>query len=223
MLEVCIDSIESAKNAIEGGAQRLEVCASLELDGLTPDIELVRAIRNMSDIPMHVMLRPRSGNFVYSHNDKALVINQLKRFKNEAIQGFVFGALTTDYQVDEDLCIQIRDLVVDKQLVFHRAIDYSSSYFDALETIIQIQYDEVLTSGHESTALKGMNNLIKAKKLSKGSINILAGGGINAKNAQLLIQKGINRLHGSFSQQSETNVKLTSRLTVQSVYEMLIT
>ena len=225
MLEVCIDNYQSAINAIQGGAQRLEVCSDLSLGGLSPDPELVTAIRQVSDIDIHVMLRCRAGNFRYTESEMQVHRDQLAIYKNLPIQGIVFGCLDDEQVVDEPRLRQIKDLCGDLKLVFHRAIDDSVDIFQAFQSLTNSGVLEVLTSGGKPTAIEGLQTLKNLQDRFGDKIDLLIGSGVSQENCKEIVETtGVKRIHGSFSTQiieANAQVKLTLANHVEQVAQIL--
>ncbi len=226
MLEVCIDNLDSAKNAIEGGADRLELCADLFSGGLTPELSLLHEIRSFSNIPIHVMIRSRAGDFCYSNAEMKLMLQQVDLFDTEAIEGFVFGALTEELKVNVHQLKQIQEAVGDKKLVFHRAIDESVDLTESIKVLIDNGVEEVLTSGGEATVPEAQE-LMKTLHAEFGNrIALLAGSGLTVHNVGTFIEaSGLKRIHGSFSKNitdpDNGKIKLTSTQDVKTAKHIL--
>lgn len=215
LLEICIDSIESAKAAIEGGADRLEVCSALELDGLTPTTDLIKEIQSISDIVQFVMIRPREGNFIYSDQEFELMKQQLNHVKELKVQGIVSGILTTDLRIDKQRTKELVDLASPLSFTFHRAFDEVMNQQEALDDLMELGIDTVLTSGGKPTAYEGITELKQLVDQAKSNITILAGSGINDLNVSEIITKtGVTQVHGSASEKVKAEEsKLYKRLT----------
>src|SRR5215831_15719464 len=106
-IEVCVDSLQSAQNAIKGGADRMEVCSALEIGGVTPSLSLVEKILEQSSIPVHVLIRPRAGDFIYDETEIQIMLNDIRQFKKLRVQGFVCGALDKFNHIDEKKCTRL--------------------------------------------------------------------------------------------------------------------
>ncbi|XP_057338584.1 copper homeostasis protein cutC homolog [Microplitis mediator] len=185
-MEICIDSIESAKNAIKGGASRLEACSALSEDGLTPTPGLIRFIKNYSNVPVYAMIRIRAGNFVYSEEEKEAMLYDLKILDSIGADGFVFGALKADNSVDVDVCKEIINAAKFKPVTFHRAFDEVADPFEALEQVIGLGFARVLTSGQKNTAPEGLELIKELVKQAGDRIIIMPGSGINPDNILLI-------------------------------------
>ena len=125
ILEVCIDSLASARAAIKGGADRIELCSALALGGLTPYSDLLRQIREESDIPIRCLMRPRAGDFLYSQEEIDLMVRQIKELKAAGANGFVIGCLTAHGDLDDDAMKPLIDAADGAALTLHRCIDVS--------------------------------------------------------------------------------------------------
>ena len=208
-MEVCVDSIESAINAYKGGATRLELCSNLVSGGTTPTIGLMKLIKkSIHDIPVFVMVRPRSGDFCYSDEEFAVMKEDLLSLKQEKADGFVFGILTPDGAVDKDRCSELLTLAQPLPATFHRAFDMTRDPFVQLETIILLGFQRILTSGLANTALDSVTMIRQLIKRSQERIIIMPGAGISASNIQTIIdQSGAREFHGSASRTCQSVMK----------------
>ena len=182
ILEVCIDSLASARAAIEGGADRIELCGALSVGGLTPYTELLTQIRNESDIDIRSMIRPRGGDFLYSEDELEMMIMQIKTLKSAGSNGFVIGCLKRDGTPDEEAIKRLMEACGDSKVTFHRAIDVSRDLLETYSTISRLGVDTVLTSGGEPNCTNGKEKigaLLELKEKINGA-NILIGAGVNA-------------------------------------------
>lgn len=197
-LEVCIDTIESLHSAIAGGATRIELCSSLALGGLTPSYGLMRCAAQQSSIPVYAMIRPRQGDFLYSDDELAIMFADIKAAHQAGLQGVVLGLLTADGEVDQSRCRPLTDLAhaLDLGVTFHRAFDQCCDASRALECIIELGCERVLTSGLAASAPQGCAVIAQLVAQSAGRIAIMAGAGVNAANvAQLVRSTGVTELH----------------------------
>ncbi|XP_034944184.1 copper homeostasis protein cutC homolog [Chelonus insularis] len=182
-MEICIDSIESAKNAIRGGATRLEACSALSEDGLTPTPGLIRFIKQFSNVPVYAMIRIRSGNFIYTHEEKQAMLYDLAILKDAGADGFVFGALNQDKTINYESCREIISAVgPEKHVTFHRAFDEVKDPIQALEELVKLGFERVLTSGQKKIALEGLPLITDLIKHAKNRIIVMPGSGINPEN-----------------------------------------
>ncbi|KIY73481.1 hypothetical protein CYLTODRAFT_416854 [Cylindrobasidium torrendii FP15055 ss-10] len=206
-IEVCVDSVQSAINAVNGGADRLELCATLANGGTTPSLGLFKAVsRAVPDVPIMVMIRPRAGDFVYNELELGVMLDDIKSFKNRGAYGVVFGVLTPQGQVDKEATKLLVDFSLPMQVSFHRAFDATRDPFEALEDIISIGgVSRILTSGHAKNVVDGLDMIvmlqIKALQLASSSFSILPGSGVNSDTIDTILVKllpeGVREFHMS--------------------------
>src|SRR5258707_10706859 len=182
LLEVAVDSLERAKAAERGGAHRLELCANLQLGGLTPHIELIRKVRSAVRIPIHVMVRPRPGDFVYSAEEFAEMRESIKEIKGENVQGIVTGVLLPDGSIDGQRTRELVALASPMQVTFHRAFDETKDLAATLEDIVLTAAHRILTSGGAADPPSGVSGLRSLIQHAGNGITILPGGGLHAGN-----------------------------------------
>ncbi|XP_015118470.1 copper homeostasis protein cutC homolog [Diachasma alloeum] len=182
-MEICIDSLRSAQNAIRGGATRLEVCSSLSEGGLTPTPGLLHVIKSCnSKIPLYCMIRIKSGNFIYTREEMDAMIFDVKILSQSGADGFVFGALTENYQIHKNFCREIISAVAPKKVTFHRAFDEVQEPLEALEDVISLGFERILTSGQKNTAMEGLELIKRLVKIAGDRIILMLGSGINPDN-----------------------------------------
>lgn len=200
LLEVCTGSLASVEAAAEGGAERIELCAALPLDGLTPSLGTIRLVRQRwPQLRIHVLVRPREGDFVYSQAELRTMALDIEAAKPYA-DGFVSGALTPEGDIDMMATEVLVRQSGDKPFTFHRAFDHCCQPLVALEQLIRLGCSRILTSGQQPTALAGIDLLRRLNDVSSGRIIIMPGGGVNAENARLILdQTGCSEIHGSCS------------------------
>jgi len=147
ILEACVGDVATSVKAQQNGAHQLELCGRLDLDGLTPDIELIQAVRNAVNIPIKVMLRNRGGDFVYSQSDIDEMKKSLPVLLEQDIQGIVFGALHQDGTINIELTNEICEMAGKLPVTFHKAIDVANNILEATISLKQTDIKEILTSG----------------------------------------------------------------------------
>ena len=185
ILEVCVDSVESAINAQIGGADRIELCGDLIVGGVTPSLALYERIREKINIPIHVLLRPRFGDFLYSEEELEILIRQAKLFADAGANNLVIGCLRADGRLDLEAMKRIIAAAGDTPINLHRAFDMCRDLEEALEDAKQLNIVSILTSGGYASALEGMEVLDQLKK-NAGDIRIMAGAGLNAKTIEIM-------------------------------------
>ena len=159
VLEICVDSVAGAINAQAGGANRIELCRALGQGGLTPSTELFRAVRSEVDLPVHVMIRPRGGNFNYVASEIDEMMREIEAVQSLGADGVVLGVLTPESEVDTVTLRRLIDAASPMEVTFHRAFDESASLIQSLEAIIAAGADRILTSGGEQAAAAGATRL----------------------------------------------------------------
>lgn len=184
VLEICVDSLESLLAAHRGGANRVELCAALTEGGLTPSIGFIQTARKLCpELDIHVMIRPRMGDFLYSQEEKSLMLADIEAIRLLGVQGIVVGALSSRGELDEDFLRSVKALVQDKlSITFHRAIDVCNNLERAIETLTQLGINRVLTSGGKASALDGADELARLTARFGQQIIIMPGAGIRPDN-----------------------------------------
>ncbi|MBQ9668191.1 MAG: copper homeostasis protein CutC [Prevotella sp.] len=200
VLEVCCGSLQSVAAAVEGGAQRIELCSALSLDGLTPSIGLLSLVHELYPaLTIHVLVRPREGNFVYSRLEVRLMERDIRAALPYA-DGIVVGTLTAEGDIDLAAMACLMQAAEDRPVTFHRAFDVCRQPLVALEQIIALGCRRILTSGQQPRAEEGIALLRQLRDLSDGRLIIMPGGGVNTNNARLILdQVGTTEIHGSCS------------------------
>jgi copper homeostasis protein len=198
IFELCAETIQACLAAREGGADRIELCTALSEGGLTPSHALTRAAVQRSGLPVHVLLRPRGGDFLYTEDEFALMREDLLHARSLGASGFVLGILRADGTVDMERTRELVDLAAPLEITFHRAFDYTVSLEQALEDVIATGCRRVLTSGGERDVLAGADSLARLVELAAGRIEIAAGGGLRIKDAAGIARTTLARhFHGS--------------------------
>ncbi|MDR2293257.1 MAG: copper homeostasis protein CutC [Prevotellaceae bacterium] len=198
LLEICTYSIADCIEAQYGGADRVELCSSMSESGLTPSYGTILTVRRYIDITMHVMIRPRGGNFVYSELEMQIMLEDIRMAKRCGANGLVFGCLTADGDIDTNVCCRLLDEANPLPVTFHRAFDECKHPEQALEEIIKMGFSRLLTSGQRPTAEEGIPLLQKLIAQSENRIIIMPGSGITPNNiAEIAIKTGTKEFHTS--------------------------
>lgn len=182
LFEICSNSFESAKNAQTAGADRIELCANLEAGGTTPSYASIKLCRENLDIPINVLIRPRSGDFLYNEFEFQEIIMDVKKCKELGINGIVCGFLNSNGTVDIDKTKKIIELSYPLSFTFHRAFDVSRDPYESLENIISCGATRILTSGTSPRAIDATEILSKLVEQAGERIIIMPGSGINENN-----------------------------------------
>jgi len=189
VIEVCVDSMESALAAVAGGADRLEVCAALGEGGLTPSIGFVELLRQRVQVPLAVMVRPRGGDFCYSPDEFEVMRRDLVRLKAVGADLFVFGLLTPSGGVDVERTRELIAMARPLSVTFHRAFDMTRDPRAALEALIGLGCERVLTSGQEKSVLEGLDLLAELVAQAGDRILVVPGGGITERNLPRILRE----------------------------------
>mgnify|MGYP000177118216 CR=1 FL=1 len=199
-LEVCTASIRSVQAAVAGGAKRIELCSALSVGGLTPSLGLLREVRTLyPELRIHVLIRPREGDFVYSEEELRVMERDIEAVLPYA-DSIVSGAMTSAGDVDEVATRRLLERSQGVDFTFHRAFDQSQSPLDSLETIRALGCTRILTSGTKDTAEAGIPIIRQLVEHAAGAIMILPGGGVTASNIKrILTETGAREVHGSAS------------------------
>lgn len=193
-----MDCVESAMNAERGNASRIELCANLSQGGTTPSVGLLRVVKRQVQIPVFVMIRPRGGDFLYSKQELLVMKEDLRAAKENGADGIVFGILQANGAVDQENCAELIALADPLPVTFHRAFDMTSNVEEALQSLIDLHFTRVLTSGQASTAVEGLPLLKRLVTQAAGRIVVMPGAGISEENVEkILSESGAREFHGS--------------------------
>jgi copper homeostasis protein len=197
-LEICAASLASALAAQAGGAHRIELCQNLEQGGITPSYGLVRQVLAQVGLPVFVLIRPRPGGFVYSAGELAIMKDDIAACRALGCAGVVLGALDAAGRVNLAACRELIEAAGTMEITFHRAFDACSDQTQALEDVLALGCQRVLTSGGQPTAEAGQAQLAALVAQAAGRIGIMPGAGISAANVRALAQAtGAQEFHAS--------------------------
>jgi copper homeostasis protein len=198
ILEVCTDSVMSALEAQKGGADRVELCANLDMGGTTPGISTIRMARKNLETGLFVLIRPRAGDFLYSDMELEIMKEDILAAREAGADGVIFGILTPKGQVDMKRTTDLITLARPMQVTFHRAFDMTRDPFQSLEDIISLGIERILTSGQKKSAIQGASLIRLLVDQAGNRIGIMPGGGISETNIrQLAFQTGAAEFHAS--------------------------
>lgn len=231
IVEVCTNSLISAINAENAGANRIELCTTLEVGGITPSYGLLKIVKEQLKIPVHVLIRPHSGHFSYSTEAFEVMKNDLVLCKEMGCEGIVSGVLNKDYTIDIERTAELIDLATPMCFTFHRAFDWTPDPFLSIEQLIDLGCKRVLTSGQQPNALLGLDLLTQLQKKFEKHIEIMPGGGINTDNILMFKQAKFKSIHFSANskhQITKQNPRLSfnnnifdERYTINSDYSII--
>lgn len=201
LLEVCADSVESALIAQKGGANRIEFCDNLVEGGTTPSYGQIKLLRELLDIKLYVLIRPRGGDFLYSDIEFKVMKSDIEFCGEMNCDGVVIGMLNADGSVDMERCRELAGIAekYSMGITFHRAFDRSNDLFISMNDAIELGCERILTSGGKNSALEGADIISELIKKAEDRIVIMPGAGVTPENAEELIKRtGLKELHGTF-------------------------
>lgn len=210
-LEVCVDSLASARAAAEGGADRLELCSALAVGGLSPYVELLKQIKQVCDLPVRCLMRPRAGDFLYSPEEIELLCAQIQTLGGAGADGFVIGALTPEGTLDLPAMQQLLAACGGRPVTLHRCIDVAKDPQEVYREAAGLGLDTVLTSGGAASCLEGADTLacLLALRDEIDGPEVLIGAGVNAKVIEQLRTRlpGARAFHMSGKMLVESGMK----------------
>ena len=196
LVEACVDAIDSAMEAEWGGADRIELCGELLQGGVTPSHGLIEAVWDQVSIPLFVLIRPRTGDFLYTSDELDIMERDIRVARALHVDGIVAGALTTEGDVDVAAMRCLLDAARPLEVTFHRAFDFARDQDAALDTLLELDVDRVLTSGGAATAVQGVENLARLNLRAGSDLAVMAGGGITATDVNEVVRRsGVREVH----------------------------
>lgn len=195
--ELCAYSVDACRVAARLGVDRVELCASPAEGGVTPSLATIERVAAIPNLDLSVMIRPRGGDFLYSDEEFQTMLQDIAYARKAGATGVVFGILTADGKVDVERTRALVEASKGMETTFHRAVDMTEDYAQAVEDVIATGCTRILTSGGYDKAIDGIDNIRRAVELSRGRIEIMAGSGVVAKNAEELKGAGVDALHFS--------------------------
>jgi copper homeostasis protein len=196
LVEVCVDSVASAVAAERGGGARIELCSGLIEGGVTPSAGLIETARAAVSIPLHVMIRPRGGDFYYDSADLDTMRRDIALAKQLGANGVVFGILEVNGNINVARTRELVELARPLEATFHRAFDMTADLFRALEDVCECGVSRILTSGGEQTSLQGSEVITQLVKRGRRRIIVMPGSGIKPENARELVERtGAREIH----------------------------
>ena len=200
LLEIAANSLASAIAAQDGGADRVELCANLGEGGTTPSFGTIAAVRDQLEIPLYVLVRPRTGDFLYDESERGVMLRDIEVCVRLRCDGVVLGALDAEGNVDVPACSELVKAAGPLRVTFHRAFDVASDQARALEDLIRLGCERVLTSGGRASAEEGAERIAALVRQANERICVMAGAGINAENLpKTAMLTGAREFHASAS------------------------
>lgn len=196
LVEAAVETVADARRAVAEGAGRLELCADLARDGVTPSAGLIRVVRAQVELPVHVLIRPRPGDFVYGRDELTVMLADIAECRRAGVDGVVIGALTREGQIDRDLTAALAQAARPLAVTFHRAVDRTVDPAAALTTLVELGIERVLTAGGAASAAAGAGMLARWQQAFGGAITLLVGGQVRAENvAGIVATSGVGEVH----------------------------
>jgi copper homeostasis protein len=206
-LEICVDSVESAVAAQAGGADRVELCSALFEGGLTPSLGLLEVVRRRVTIEIAAMIRPRAGDFCFTDDEFDVMQTDVVRAREAGAQVIVLGLLNPDGTIDESRTARLIELARPLSVTFHRAFDMAADPFRALDVLIALGVNRLLTSGQERSAVEGLDLIRDLVRHAGSRISIMPGGGVTERNLKKILEyTGAREIHGSASGTRESRM-----------------
>src|ERR1700691_3806606 len=188
VLEICVESVDHAVAAERGGAHRIELCSDLTSGGITPSAGLMQTARRHVRFPIHVLIRPRAGDFCYSDHELEIMRDDIQAAKSFGMDGIALGILHEDARVDIERTKALVELARPLPVTFHRAFDASGNLETSLEDVIQTGAARILTSGGESRAADALSTLARLVQAARGRILLMPCGGIDSENVVRIVR-----------------------------------
>ncbi|MEX0363640.1 MAG: copper homeostasis protein CutC [Allomuricauda sp.] len=214
LVEVCANSLESALNAQEAGADRIELCSELGVGGITPSAGLIALVKKALKIPVHVLVRPRGGHFTYTHAEFRTMKQDIEVCRTLGVEGIVSGVLLPDFELDVDRTLELINVSRPMRFTFHRAFDWVPNPQKTFKQLEAMGVDYVLTSGQETSSEIGLELLKELNSVSRG-VKVMAGGGIKLENAEQFKSAGLTAIHLSGTSFGN-NIALESKISMNS-------
>jgi copper homeostasis protein len=221
LIECCANSVQSAINGQIAGANRIELCCNLEVGGLTPSREEITKALGILNIPIRILIRPRSGNFVFSKQELSQMIANINFCKTIGCEGIVIGALNKNNSINIEQTKVMVKAAKPMHITFHRAFDEANNLEENLEDVIACGCDSILTAGQSTNVIDGIANLKKLIRLANNRIHILAGSGVNHTNVEALYKIGIRNFHLSGSEKTKSDILETNSINIQKLITKL--
>ncbi len=207
VLEIATSDFETTRCAVEGGADRIELCANLNEGGTTPSYGTISQCREKFDVLLYPIIRPRGGDFLYTDDEYEIILHDVKLCKQSGCDGIVIGLLNQDGAIDIKKTAALVDIAYPMGVTFHRAFDRCRNAFEALEQLVQIGCERILTSGQQPTVNEGMELIAELNKLADHRIVIMPGSAVRKENIKLLAEKtGCKEFHSSLRNKEKSKM-----------------
>ena len=207
VLEIATSDFETTRSAVNGGADRIELCANLNEGGTTPSYGTIYQCRENFDVLLYTIIRPRGGDFLYTDDEYEIMLHDVKLCKQSGCDGIVIGLLNGDGTIDIKRTAALVDIAYPMGVTFHRAFDRCRNAFEALEQLVQIGCERILTSGQQPTVNEGMELIAELNKIADHRIIIMPGSGVRKENIKLLAEKtACKEFHSSLRSKAKSKM-----------------
>jgi copper homeostasis protein len=208
VLEIATSDFETTKSAVKGGADRIELCANLNEGGTTPCYGTIYQCRERFDVLLYPIIRPRGGDFLYTDDEYEIMLHDVKLCKQLGCDGIVIGLLNKDGAIDKKRTAALIEIAYPMGVTFHRAFDRCRNPLEAMEHLIEIGCERILTSGQQPTVNEGMELITELTKIADHRIIIMPGSGVRLGNIKLLAEKtGCKEFHSSLRSRTKTKME----------------
>jgi copper homeostasis protein len=208
VLEIATSDFETTKSAVKGGADRIELCANLNEGGTTPCYGTIYQCRERFDVLLYPIIRPRGGDFLYTDDEYEIMLHDVKLCKQLGCDGIVIGLLNKDGAIDKKRTAALIEIAYPMGVTFHRAFDRCRNPLEAMEQLIEIGCERILTSGQQPTVNEGMELITELNKMADHRIIIMPGSGVRLENIKLLAEKtGCKEFHSSLRSRTKTKME----------------
>jgi copper homeostasis protein len=212
LFELCAESVEAARAGEFGGADRIELCSQLSMGGVTPPLSLINSATRTLSIPVHILIRPRPGDFVFSSEEFELMKDQIEQARQAGAGGVAVGVLLPDGSVDVERSRELVHLSRPLSVTFHRAFDETVDLNEALEAVIDTGADCLLTSGGAEDVLAGADSIARLRTQAGTRVDIMAAGGLHLANLLEVVRRtGVTHVHGSLTRRHLNGANIDSQ------------
>lgn len=217
IVEICANGFESAQIAQNAGANRIELCTNLSVGGLTPSYEEIEKVCSQLTIPVHVLIRPRSGNFCYSEAELAVMIQDINYCKQLGCAGIVSGVLTSEGHIDMAATKKLITASEGMEFTFHRAFDECTDWENGFNFLLAAGVTRLLSSGQQTKAIDGIELLKTLKTRAKNKLQIMPGGGVGVQNAAAFKEARFEMIHFSATQKNKAASENQGMFSVETI------
>jgi len=217
IIEICANGFESAQIAQNAGANRIELCTNLSVGGLTPSYEEIEKVQSELSIPVHVLIRPRGGDFCYSEAELTGMIQDIAYCKQLGCTGVVSGALTSEGNIDTVATKKLITASEGMEFTFHRAFDECSDWENGFNFLLSAGVARLLSSGQQAKAIDGIELLKTLKVRAKNKLQIMPGGGVNVQNAVVFKAAGFDMIHFSATQKNTSGSENQGMFSIETI------